>query len=104
MTAHEQEYLDQLASAVADKVLAALPDRDSRPLLKLEDVGERLGISERAVRALVNREKGREPRMASVVIGDGARRVEQSEVDRYLDQQRLASRTVMGEDRASTEA
>jgi hypothetical protein len=38
----------------------------------------------------VNHEKGREPRLASIVVGDGARRVEQAELDRYLAERRAA--------------
>jgi hypothetical protein len=86
-----QGNLDELADAVADRVVAKLAEQpDDRPPLNMKQVGERLGISERAARALVNHEKGREPRLASIVVGDGARRVEQAELDRYLAELRAA--------------
>jgi hypothetical protein len=81
----EQEYLAGLAEAVAALVVEKLrEDRDDRPLLNLNEVGQRLGVSYRSVKALVNSDKGRPPRLASVKVGDGARRVEQAALDRYV--------------------
>lgn len=86
------ENVQELAQAVADEVIKALAiERDERPLLRLREVGERLGISERAVRSLVNGEHGKPPKLPSVVIGDGARRVEQSALDAYLEERRQAA-------------
>jgi hypothetical protein len=85
------EHMDELADAVAEKVAARLSEeRDTRPLLNLTQVGERLGISPRAAKELVNSAHGKPPRLASVLIGKGARRVEQAEVDRYLAERRGA--------------
>ena len=106
MTEHDQAYFDRLAANVVSKIVEALePPRDDRPLLTVREAGERLGISEKSTRDLVNHKGGRPPRLASVIVGDGARRIEQSEIDRYIAERRqLASRSVPREDRAGTEA
>lgn len=63
----------------ADAVIARMrQDRDERPLLTPKQVGERLGISERTARDLI--QTGGIP---SVKIG-GNRRVEAAEVDRFI--------------------
>jgi hypothetical protein len=42
------------------------------------------------VKALVNSDKGRPPRLASMIIGDGARRVDPRELDAYIARQAAA--------------
>ena len=86
---------DALVEAVTQRVAEiigswtpALPEPGR--LLKVKEVAVQLGISEKAARDLVNWKGNRPPRLASVVIGDGARRVEQAEVDRYLAEKRAA--------------
>lgn len=89
MTAVEQEYLDKLAEAFTERVLANLnAARDDRPLLTVKEAAERLGISEKSMRDLINEPRGRKPRIRSVVIGDGARRIEPAEIDVYLAERR----------------
>lgn len=76
----DQEDVAAVAAAVLE-ALGAQPD--DRPPLTVAEAGKRLGVSERAVRTLVNGVNGKPPKLASILVGDGARRVEQAELDRY---------------------
>lgn len=87
MTATEQDYLDQLADAVAAKVLAALDSpRDDRPLLRLAEVADRLGISVKSVKDLVNGRDGNPPKLASFRVGpaEHSRVVAPADLDAYI--------------------
>ena len=79
MSGDERAYLKGLADEIAEKVAERLPD--TRPLLTVPQLGERLGITDRSARKLI---EGRNPAIKSVVVGKGSRRVEQAEVDRYV--------------------
>lgn len=74
----EDDYLEGLADEIAEKVAARLSD--DRSLLSVDALAERLGLSPRAARALID---GPDPRIRSVKVG-GARRIEPAEVDRYV--------------------
>jgi excisionase family DNA binding protein len=68
----QQVDLDALAKAVAVRMA------DDRPLLSPRALGQRLGVSERTARDLIQ-----SGRLRSVKVG-GSRRVEPAEVDRYV--------------------
>lgn len=103
VTPEEDEAWDALAERLAEKVAAKLerPDEallsfiaglerpDDRPLLSVKEAAARLGISEKSMRDLVNRKGNRPPRIPSVVIGDGARRIEPAALDAYIAQGRV---------------
>lgn len=97
------EFLASFAKAVATQTAAELAETLPAPtrLLTLVQVGEALGISRRSVQDLIT--KGL---LVGVTVGPGEQssRVELAEVDAYIQRRRLASRSVMREDRASTEA
>jgi excisionase family DNA binding protein len=97
------EFLASFAKAVATETAARLAEELPAPtrLLTLEQVGEALGISRRSVQDLIA--KGL---LAAVKVGPGEQsiRVEVAELGAYIQRRRLASRSVMREDRASTEA
>lgn len=89
VTPQEDEAWDALAERLAEKVAAKLEIPDDRPLLSVKEAAARLGISEKSMRDLVNRKGDRAPRIPSVVIGDGARRIEPATLDAYIAQGRL---------------
>lgn len=74
--------LEQLADDIADRVAQKM--RAADPLLSPAQLAERLGISDRTVRELLA--SGEIP---SLKIG-GARRVEATAVDAYLESRRAA--------------
>jgi hypothetical protein len=76
---------------------------DDRPLLSVFQTAERLGVKERTVRELIAwGDDGNPPRLASIIVGNGARRIEPREVDRYIERQRmLAAEPVRGGDASS---
>lgn len=92
-----QEALERavvdLGKAIAAELAASLADTLPSPtrLLTLEQVGEALGLSRRSVQDLVT--KGL---LEAVKVGPGeqAIRVEQGELERYLQTRRVASRSV----------
>jgi len=97
------EFLANFTQAVAEKVAARLAGELPSPtrLLTLEQVGEALGMSRRSVQDLVS-----DGRLVGITVGPGetASRVEVAELDAYIQRRRLASRSVLREDRAATEA
>lgn len=95
MIVDEQAYLEQLATAVAEKVLAQLnPPPDDRPLIGIKELGRRLGISEKSARDLVNGRDGRPPKIASFKVGpsEGSRVVAPADLDEYIADRREAGR------------
>jgi hypothetical protein len=88
VTPEEDEAWDALADRLAEKVAAKLELPDDRPLLSVKKAAERLDISIKSMRDLVNRKGDRPPRIASVVIGDGSRKIEPATLDAYIEQQR----------------
>jgi|1185.fasta_scaffold488355_2 excisionase family DNA binding protein len=73
---------DGLARQIADEVverLGVLLARDTRPLLSVPQVAERLGISDKGAWNIVQRGE-----LPSVMIGASRRMVEQSAVDEYI--------------------
>jgi excisionase family DNA binding protein len=74
VTAVPEEHgdLEGLAALVAARLT------DDRPLLSPRALGQRLGVSERTARDLIQ-----SGRLRSVKVG-GSRRVEPAEVDRYV--------------------
>ena len=91
MTVPEPEFLAGFAAQVAQATVEAIKAEgilhDDRPLLSVAEVAERLGVKERLAREMVG---GESPRLASMIVGNGARRVEAAEVDRYLAERRAA--------------
>lgn len=67
--------IDRLADAVVERMRA---ERDDRKLLTVKETAARLGIKERTLRDLLA-----EGRIDSLKIR-GARRIEQSALDRYI--------------------
>lgn len=91
VTPEEDEAWEALAERVAEKLAGHLREgHDDRPLLNLREVGERLNVSAKVVSDLVNWRGGKPPRIASVVINDGARRVEPAVLDAYMEERRAA--------------
>jgi hypothetical protein len=82
-----QELADRIADRVADR-LAVAPD--DRPLLTVKGIAERLSISDRSARGLVNGEDGKPPKLRSVLVGpgEGARRVIPADLDAFVETQR----------------
>lgn len=79
MTAPDQEYLEELATAVANKVLASLAEQtDERPFLSTADVAARLRVDPRTVRNWMD-----SGRLASVKI-EGVRRVRPGVLDEFV--------------------
>lgn len=78
--------VDQLADAIADRL--RLPD--DRALLSPKELAQRLSISERGARELVNGSKGKPPKIPSIIVGDGSRRIRPADVDAYLEAQEAA--------------
>lgn len=76
--------VEQIAEAVADRVAERLGAQDGRPLLSTKALAERLGISDRTARQLL---EGPCPKIASFKV-EGARRIDPAAVDRYLEGQR----------------
>lgn len=58
----------------------------TKPLLRIRDVAELLNIHERTARTLVygDKRRGKEPVLASFIVGDGSRRIDPAEVERYV--------------------
>ena len=75
--------IDLLADAIADRLRAP----DDRPLLSPKELAQRLSVSERTARELVNGSKGKPPKIPSLVVGDGSRRIRPADVDAYLEAQ-----------------
>lgn len=91
VTPEEDEAWDALAERLAEKVAAKLSeDRDERPLLNMKDVAERLDVSPKLVRDLVSWKGGRPPQLASIVVGNGARKVEPAALEAYIWERRAA--------------
>lgn len=72
-------FADEVSSQVAVKLAGTqpLPQR----LLRVAEAAEMLGVNERAVRTLI---AGDSPALASVMVGEGARRIELREVEAYI--------------------
>jgi hypothetical protein len=89
MTVHEElleSFLDTLSQRVAAKIIDAVgPPPDERPLLTLNQVAARLGMSRRSIDDMVLADP---PKMESIVVGSSddprSRRVEPAELDRYI--------------------
>jgi hypothetical protein len=76
---------EELADWIADKVAARLQVQQLQ-LLTIEDLAERLAISVRSARTLIDGDprRGIEPAIPSIRVGEGSRRVEASAVDAYV--------------------
>ncbi len=85
ITAQEDEAWERLADLIAAR-LADAPD--DRPLLTIQQVAERLAISPRTARDLTLSRGGEEPRLRSVLVADGARRVLPADLDAYVEARR----------------
>jgi predicted DNA-binding transcriptional regulator AlpA len=75
------EYIQQVADEIAAKILAALDSPgDDRQLITLEEAMTQLRISRRSMQELVKRHRA----FPVLVVGDGAKRVRQADIDAYL--------------------
>lgn len=91
VTPEEDEAWEALAERLAAKVAEHLrEEHDARPLLTTDEVAARLNISPKSARDLVAWRNGKRPRLESIVIGEGARRVEQAALDAYMESRRAA--------------
>lgn len=86
-------FLANMVEEIAKRTAQLLTEQAPAPtrLLTLDQVGEQLGISRKSVQTMIANGI-----LASVKIGPGefSARVEQAEVDRYIVERRLASRSV----------
>lgn len=80
-------WVERLADAIAAR-LADLPD--DRPLLTIAQAAERLALSPRTTRDLCYPRDGQPPRLKSIVVADGARRIHPADLDEYVESQRIA--------------
>jgi excisionase family DNA binding protein len=89
------ETEDTYVQGLAQEIAAALaPLLDIRPLLTTHQAAERLGVSERTVRNMLERGE-----LRSIIVSEGSRRIEPTEIDRYV-----ASRRESGDGTQSPEA
>lgn len=78
--------VEEFADAIAEKVAARLAEQpDTRSPLTAKQVAERLAVSERTARDLIDRGV-----LPSFKVGEWSRRVDQATVDAYLDRQRAS--------------
>lgn len=80
-----KDDISEVADRIAER-LAGAPD--DRPLLTINQVAERLALSARTVRDLLVERDGRPPRLKSIVVADGARRIHPADLDAYVESQR----------------
>jgi excisionase family DNA binding protein len=89
------ETEDTYVQGLAQEIAAALaPLLDIRPLLTTAQAADRLGVSERTVRNMLERRE-----LRSIIVSEGSRRIEPTEIDRYV-----ASRRESGDGTQSPEA
>lgn len=80
----EDAYVEGLAQEIAEAIANVIgPLLGPKPLLTTRQVASKLNIGERKVAYMLERGE-----IASVLIGDGSRRIEQEELQRYIAAQR----------------
>lgn len=103
MSAAEQEYVAALVRQVAAETVQALKAeglvtaQDTRPALTIRQVSERLGISQRSVKNMIDQGK-----LASIKVGpeSGSRVVEAAAFDEYLTERRVVAKLEASKDHA----
>lgn len=91
-----EQFLETFKQDLADLIAAKL--RDSAPaqnrLLTIPQVAERLGVTERTARGLTYKLDGNPPQLASLKVGagNGATRVEESVLEAFIAERRVAGR------------
>lgn len=76
----QDAYVKDVAATIADAIAEAIgPLLGSRPLLTIPQAASKLGIKDRKMEQMV-----RSGELASVLVGDRSRRIEQAEIDRYV--------------------
>ncbi len=97
MSEPEQEFLTGFAAQVVEQFIARLKEEglvhDDRPLLSVPEAAKRLGLGERTLGKLIAGEGGEPPKIASLIVAGGTRKIEPREIDRYIEEaRRLALR------------
>lgn len=89
LDAYIQNKIPEIAELVAEKLRDDMPEAQTDPLRRIEEVARQLGIHPRSVRDMVNGRDGGEPKLASLTVGPGkgARVVRQSTIDAYIAEQ-----------------
>lgn len=70
---------DGTIDALAERIAARIAPPDDRPLLSVKQLAERLSVSERTARDLVDRKV-----IPSMLVGDRSRRIAPADVEAYL--------------------